>query len=171
MNETEVNTKEPDTQPEDNGAKAEKKFTQEEVNKIVQDRLAKERSRNEQSKTKQDDPKIIELNARENKLICREFLMDNGFPSQMLECLDTSDPEKFKSNAISLFNSILATQQRPIKPVPMTTEDNAPMGYPPVIIGRGSGVATPSAHPRENLSSPLDAAFSSSAKHKPRKNY
>jgi len=170
MNETEVNTKEPDTQPEDNGAKAEKKFTQEEVNKIVQDRLAKERSRNEQSKIKQDDPKNIELNARENKLICREFLMDNGFPSQMLECLDTSDPEKFKSNAISLYNSISATQRRPIKPSPLTTGDNAPMGYP-FITSHGSGVATPVGHPRENLYSPLDAAFSSSAKHKPRKNY
>ena len=96
-------TKNPERQPtnstpEGNGGQGnEKLFTQEEVNRIVSERLARER-------TKQETPDEREqaLNARETRLTCREYLAEVGESSVLLDVLDTSDPERFKAAVAAL---------------------------------------------------------------------
>lgn len=83
--------------PEDKGGQGEKVFTQEDVNRIVQERLAKERAKNETPSAKEQ-----ELAAREARLTCREYLLETGGASVLLDVLDTSDPEKFKAAAEKL---------------------------------------------------------------------
>lgn len=95
-NENNVNNNELDTQSEENGVKAEKVFTQEEVNKIVSDRLERERAKAANNAKSTENEKEIELRTRENRLTCKEFLIDNGYSTELLDCVDTSDIEQFK---------------------------------------------------------------------------
>lgn len=95
MNEEIKNTTQQPTNstPEASGGQGgEKMFTQEEVNRIVSERLARE-------KTKQITPDEREqaLNAREARLTCREYLAEVGENAVLLDVLDTNDPEKFKA--------------------------------------------------------------------------
>lgn len=82
--------------PGENGGKL---FSQDEVNRIVQTRLAEERA-------KQSNPTEREqaLTARESRLTCREYLMDIGASAELLDVLDTSDPERFKANIAKVMN-------------------------------------------------------------------
>ena len=85
----------PITEPQGNG----KMFTQEEVNQIVSERLKKERAKGEPS---EQDKRIGELNAKESHLNCREYLISNGYPADLLEILGTDDSEKFIKNVEKL---------------------------------------------------------------------
>ena len=88
----------PTTQPADNGDQDSKKmFSQEEVNKIVSERLARDREK--RSTQQQEDTKELSLKARESKLDCREYLSEKKYPAELLDILDTSDVEKFKAAA------------------------------------------------------------------------
>ena len=90
------------TQPADNGnSGGEKMFTQDEVNRIVSDRLARDR---EKRSTPQDDTKELALKARESKLDCREYLSEKKYPVELLEVLDTSDVDKFKATTDKLWS-------------------------------------------------------------------
>lgn len=77
-----------------------KTFTQDEVNRIVSDRLARERSKAEAPASDREQ----ELNVREQNLKCRELIADNSdkYPQALLKVLDTSDFEKFKTTADAL---------------------------------------------------------------------
>lgn len=87
----ETKTQEPEnTHPEDNGATG-KTFTQDEVNAIVSERLARERA-----KQGAPDDREAALTAREARLTCREYLTEISAPAVLLEVLDTSDPVKFR---------------------------------------------------------------------------
>lgn len=93
------------TQPEANGAPAGKTFTQEEVNKIVSDRLAKERAKQEP----QADPaaeqmaqREKDLSARENRLTCTEYIKENGLDAALMDIFDTGNAEAFKANVEKL---------------------------------------------------------------------
>lgn len=66
-----------------------KTFTQEDVNRIVSERLAREREK--------PDERERQLSAREARLTCREYLLDMRAPDIFLDVLDTSDPDKFKA--------------------------------------------------------------------------
>lgn len=88
----------PTTQPADNGTPGNgKMFSQDEVNKIVSDRLARDREK--RTAQQQEDAKELALKARETKLDCREYLTEMKYPTELLEVLDTSDIEKFKAAA------------------------------------------------------------------------
>ena len=110
------------TQPEDNGA-AGKTFTQEEVNRIVSDRLARERAKQEP----QIDPEELaqrekDLAARENRQTCAEYIKDKELDAGLLEILDTSEPEEFKKKVdalMKLYPSI--SHSHAAKPVPYFT--------------------------------------------------
>lgn len=106
-----------ETQPEDNGDQNQRTFTQEEVNRIVQDRLAKERSKTERTQQEQDNKAQEELTARESRLACREFLFDNNFPRELLECIDTSNLEEFKTKAEKLYNAMNKTRRGVSSPI------------------------------------------------------
>ena len=89
--------------PEANGGQGgERTFTQEEVNRIVADRLARERAKAEPSPA---DEREQALKAREARLDCREYL----------DAQDSSDMAKFKASVEKLVKAFpaLIGAQRP----------------------------------------------------------
>lgn len=97
-------TQQPDAAPAATGEQAStgKTFTQDEVNRIVSDRLARERAKAEPSAA---DTREHDLDARENKLKCRELAESNHYPKQLLEILDTSNSDNFKGTANKLMEA------------------------------------------------------------------
>ncbi len=89
-----VNT-EVNNSPAGANAGTEKTFTQEEVNNIVQERLARERAKNEPTPAELREK---ELTARENKMSCKEYIAAQKYPSELLDLFDTADMEQFKGN-------------------------------------------------------------------------
>lgn len=88
------NTQQPNTQPEENGG--ERMFTQDEVNRIVQDRLNRERGKTQGGDREQ------QLTARENALACREYLMEKGYPANLVELFNTDDSASFEASVEKL---------------------------------------------------------------------
>ena len=72
----------------------EKTFTQEDVNKIVQERLAKERARNTEEITEKEK----ELDKRELQLNIRQTLAEKGLPAELMEAINCTDEETFKKS-------------------------------------------------------------------------
>ena len=87
QNTAEAQTQQTNATPAGTGGKT---FTQEEVNRIVADRLARERNKATAEPT--PDPlaeREKDLNAREHAMKCREFVAGNKhYPAQLLEVLD-----------------------------------------------------------------------------------
>ena len=101
---TDTNTQNTNTQPTNadpavNGdqGKEQKMFTQEEVNNIVSERLKRDREKRAEAQTENEKEKA--LNDRENRLSCREYISEKGYRVDLLDILDTSDVEKFKTAA------------------------------------------------------------------------
>lgn len=80
----------------DPGAKGEggKLFTQDDVNRIVSERLARDRA--DRAAPSPEDEREKALKAREARLDCRDYLDSKKLPTALLEVLDCSDVEKFK---------------------------------------------------------------------------
>lgn len=76
-----------DTQPKQ---AEEKLFTQAELDKIVKQRIARE-------KAKEPVPAIneAELTAKANRLDCKEYVLNNGLSTELLDIVDTSDVQVF----------------------------------------------------------------------------
>lgn len=90
-----------------------KMFTQEELNKIVQDRLARERSKYEkdiESSNKEQDinAREKELNTRILKLDAINTLKEKGLPIEILELLSFNSKEELDSK-IDLYHTIFST--------------------------------------------------------------
>lgn len=81
----------------DPGAKGEggKLFTQEDVNRIVSERLARDRA--DRATPSPEDEREKALKAREARLDCRDYLDSKKLPAALLEVLDCSDVERFKA--------------------------------------------------------------------------
>ena len=107
--------------PGANGGTGGKTFTQEDVNRIVSERLAREREK------PVDDERERNLKAREARLDCRDYLDSKKYPAKLLELLDTSDVEKFKSAADAMVEGFPSIMQ-PAYEVP-----------PPYAAGTGTG--------------------------------
>lgn len=71
-----------------------KTFTQDEVNRIVQERLAKEKGKGNEELEK----RAAELDLRERKLNAVEALRKNGLPDYLVEALNISTDEAFKAS-------------------------------------------------------------------------
>ena len=96
-----------DTQPVDNGTPAaEKLFTQSELNEIIRIRLERERAKSKPSEPTEEELKQKELSARESRVSCKEYLLDSGYPIELLEILDTSDPDTFKDKCLTVMGMI-----------------------------------------------------------------
>lgn len=67
----------------------EKTFTQDDVNRIVQDGLAKDRAKSSEEITKREQ----ELLQREFRLNSRQKLIDRGYPENILDALNCSSEE------------------------------------------------------------------------------
>ena len=109
-----VNTEQqPTTQPADNGDQGERLFTQAEVDEIIRRRLARVKT----SSGEPVEPTEVELRerdlaARENRLSCKEYLIENSYPHELLDILDTSDPEDFNKRADKVFSLMDAHASR-----------------------------------------------------------
>lgn len=127
-------TQQPTTQPADNGNKGggERLFTQEEVNHIVRDRLAKDRAKRAPAEPTEAEKREAALTARESRLSCREHLLDNGLPSSLLDAFDTSDVEKFK-NAVDVVSGLIAERATGAAPAPLYDP------LPPVVNAPAAG--------------------------------
>ncbi len=79
----------------------ERTFTQDEVNRIIQDRLARVKDKAETP----DSEKVQDIINRENKLNCREYILNQGYPSVLLDILDTSNSEAFQASADKLIEA------------------------------------------------------------------
>ena len=116
----------------------EKTFTQEEVNRIVQDRLARDRAiRQLEPEEPAPDPKAEEMAAkeadltkRENRLSCIEILEERKLNKGLLDILDTSDKDEFvkKLDALEkLYPDIKPdTKPRPKFTTPMNSTGDRP---------------------------------------------
>ena len=101
-----------------------KTFTQEEVNRIVSDRLA--RAREKLTQQPPDDEREKALKAREARLDCRDYLDSKKYPTALLDVLDCSDVERFKGavdNMVGKFPGVVQPQEVP----------------PPYAAGTGAG--------------------------------
>lgn len=107
--------------PEESGDQGEKLFTQGDLDRIIGERLARERAKQEPSP---EDTREADLMAREARMDCREFIGKEGYPAELLELFDTTDPEKFKA-AVSKLDGIVDLPSNHRKPAPRIV---GPMG-------------------------------------------
>ena len=77
--------------PAGNQGAGEKTFTQDDVNRIVSDRLAKDREK----ASKELGEREQELAKREFRLNSRQKLIDRGYPEDILDALNCSSEEAF----------------------------------------------------------------------------
>lgn len=119
-------------------------FTQDEVNQIVSDRLARERAKAAPAEPSAQDLKEQELNAREAALACKEYIADQNLPAALLDIFPTSDAEAFKASAQALLTAfpVIAGKQ-----AVMTVNTGAPHGVP---IGGGIDAQIASAFARKD---------------------
>ena len=71
-----------------------KTFTQEDVNRIVQERLAKEKSKGNEDLEK----RAAELDKRERRMNAVEELRKNGLPDYLVDALNMETEEAFKQS-------------------------------------------------------------------------
>ena len=118
----EINTQQQQTQQDPTpGAKGGRTFTQDDVNRIVSERLAHEREKLQASA--KDTEREKALAAREARLDCREYLDTQGYPTALLDVLDSSDTDKFKAaveKLVKAFPAITGTGSTPRKYVGRT---------------------------------------------------
>lgn len=78
-------------------------FTQEEVNKIVSERLQKERARAASAEPAASlAAREKALEDRESRMSCLEYLREQGLQEELLEILDTKNPEGFRQQVSRL---------------------------------------------------------------------
>lgn len=104
-----------------NGGSDGKMFTQEDVNRIVSERLARERD-------KLVDDRENELKAREARLDCRDYLDSKKYPAKLLDLLDCSDVDKFKSAADAMIEGFPSIMQPDDVPPPYSATTGTTMG-------------------------------------------
>ncbi len=125
--------------PEASGDPGEKLFTQADLDRIIGERLARERQKAEPSP---DDVREADLRARESRLTCREYISAEGYPAELLELFDTTDAEKFKA-AVEKLDGLVGLPSHHRKPAPR------------FITGGGGGHSAP----RDNAAAMLQRAF------------
>ena len=113
------------TQPVDNGANTqpvvngngseEKMFSQREVTEIVRNRLERERAKLQPQEPNEAELKQRELDERESRITCKEYLLDSGYPLELLDVLDTSNPEAFMDKCLTVVGMIRKAKE----PAPM----------------------------------------------------
>ena len=101
----------------------EKTFTQEQVNQIISDRLARDRAKGEAA--------LAEREQRELLLTAREKMTEQGLPLELLDALNVSSPEALEKslNIVSAVLNKLKAEARPIKLSGAKPAEN-PMGMP-----------------------------------------
>lgn len=86
------------TQTGTDGAQGERTFTQEEVNRIVQERLAKEKSKGTGNIGDELEKRAAALDLRERKLAARETLREKGLPEYLVDALNMETDDAFQKS-------------------------------------------------------------------------
>ena len=88
-------------------------FTQEQVNKIVSDRLAREKVKSEAALAEREQ----QLAQRELLLTAKEKLTESGLPVELLNALNVSSPEAMEKAITTLKGVIdkIKAEARPVK--------------------------------------------------------
>ncbi len=104
----------------------ERMFTQTEVNEIVKRRL--ERAKTGPREPSEAEKRETAVTARENRMDCREYLADNNLPRELLDVIDTSDPNEFKRKAETVVSVLGGGQARRV--APLFSSESAGPGKP-----------------------------------------
>ena len=90
-----------------------KTFTQEQVNAIIGERLAKEKAKGDAAFAEREQP----LAQRELLLTAKEKMTEQGLPLELLDALNVSSPEALEKslNIVSTVLNKLKAEARPIK--------------------------------------------------------
>ena len=96
-----LNTETNVTQTENKG-ETNKTFTQEQVNAIVSDRLARDRQKQSEEMSKKEQ----ELAQREFRLNSRQKLIDRGYSESLMDALNCSSEEAF-NKALDIIDSLI----------------------------------------------------------------
>ena len=107
-----------------------KTFTQDDVNRIVQERLAKERGKGNEELEK----RVAELDLRERKLNAVEALRKNGLPDYLVEALNISTDEAFKASMDAIVKLKEETKGSASEP-----QSVGKIGFPGKIAGGSVG--------------------------------
>ena len=103
----------PNTQPAENGNQGGgRMFTQQEVDRILKERLARERAKAAPQEPTEAEKREKDLTARESRLSCRAYLLDNSLPAELLDVLDTSDVAKFQ-RAADTVHGLMKSYKKP----------------------------------------------------------
>lgn len=119
----------------DPGAKGEsggKTFTQDDVNRIVSERLARDRADRAAAPSPADEREQA-LKAREARLDCRDYLDGKKLPAALLDVLDTADVEKFKTAVgimVDKFPAIAQAEEAPPPYSALAGTQSCPWGDP-----------------------------------------
>ena len=89
-----TNTSTEGTQTNTDGVQQGKTFTQEDVNRIVQERLAKEKSKG----SEELDKRAAELDKRERRMNAVDELRKNGLPDYLVDALNMETDEAFQQS-------------------------------------------------------------------------
>lgn len=92
----------PNADPAAGQGTGEKTFSQEDVNRIVQERLAKDRAKSSEELSKKEQ----ELLQREFRLNSRQKLIDRGFPESIMDALNCSSEETF-DKALDIIDGLI----------------------------------------------------------------
>ena len=96
--------------PEDKGGQGgEKMFTQEEVNRIVAERLARERAKGQPPAP---DQREQELTQREQLAACREYLENEGLPTDLADLFGAKPLPEFKDTVRGVLTAISRPERR-----------------------------------------------------------
>jgi len=99
------------------GNEPEKKFTQADVDRIVKERLKRQADKDESESNAHFQQREAELLQKESRLACKEYLLDNRYPSELLDVINTSDFEEFKAKANTVLSVMKSMQTRPSAPL------------------------------------------------------
>ncbi|MBD5092768.1 MAG: hypothetical protein HDT26_00515 [Subdoligranulum sp.] len=114
-----------------NSADREPRFTQEEVNKIVSKRLAEDRARMDRRDTAALEEREKAIAAKETELACKDYVVQHGYPKELVGILDTSDPEAFGKKADALFTMFDRLPYNQRCPAPPLRSHEPAGGYGP----------------------------------------
>jgi len=110
----------------------EKTFTQDDVNRIVQDRLAKDREK----ASKELGEREQELAQREFRLNSRQKLIDRGYPESIMDALNCSSEEAF-NKALDIIDGLI--KERTPSPEQLELEKHRARFTQPLNQSRGAG--------------------------------
>ena len=93
------------TQAATSGQEQGRTFTQEEVNSIIRDRLAREREKADphaEEREKEIAAREKDVSDRENLLACKEYIAKHQYPKALLGLYNTENAEEFKASVDKL---------------------------------------------------------------------